>query len=113
LKTKSELIELQNEELIQSQEKLNDANLHLEDLVLKKTENIKEQNRLLLKYAYSNAHHVRGPIARALGLIQVSRLDTDLDNRWFFEKLEQEVKSADEIIRGLGRELANLDHLES
>ena len=88
LKIKSEQIETQNEELVQSQRRLNEVNQHLEDLVIKKTEDIKSQNEKILKYAYANAHHVRGPVARLLGLIQLSKLETELDYRWFFEKVE-------------------------
>ena len=109
LKIKSELIETQNEELVQSQGRLNEINQHLEDLVLKKTEDIKSQNEKILKYAYSNAHHVRGPVARLLGLIQLSKLETDLDYRWFFEKVEHETKQIDDIITGIAKELDEID----
>ena len=113
LKLKSELIEIQNEELVQSQGRLNEINQHLEDLVLKKTEDIKSQNEKILKYAYSNAHHVRGPVARLLGLIQLSKLETDLDYRWFFEKVEFSAKEIDEIITDISKELNELDSTNS
>lgn len=109
LKNKSEEIIAQNEELVQSQERLNEINLHLEDLVLQKTANIKQQNERLLKYAHANAHHVRGPVARMLGLIQLSKLKTDLDYPWFFEKVEEETQQVDKIIRGIARELDEID----
>ena len=109
LKLKSEQIETQNEELVQAQERLNEINQHLEDLVIKKTEDIKSQNEKILKYAYSNAHHVRGPVARLLGLIQLSKLETELDYRWFFEKVELSAKEIDEIITGISKELNEID----
>jgi hypothetical protein len=110
LKLKSEQIKSQNEELIQSKEHLNEMNRHLEDLVSKKTEAIKAQNEKILKYAHSNAHHVRGPVARLLGLIQLSKLETDLDYRWFFEKVEDSAKEVDTIIIGISKELDEIDH---
>jgi signal transduction histidine kinase len=109
LKNKSEEIEVQNEELVQSQEKLNELNLHLEDLVVKKTHNIELQNEKLTKYAFSNAHHVRGPIARLLGLIQLSKLETDLDYRWYFDKMEHESNEIDKITKRIARELNSTD----
>jgi len=105
LKEKTEEIEAQNEELIQGQDKLNEVNQHLEDLVDKKTENIKTQNEKLIKYAFTNAHHVRGPVARILGLLQLYRMDTDLNYPWVFEKIEEETKQIDEIIKGIGNDL--------
>ena len=113
LKLKSEQIETQNEELVQSQGRLNEINQHLEDLVLKKTENIKSQDETILKYAYSNAHHVRGPVARLLGLIQLSKLETDFDYSWFFEKVELSAKEIDEIITGISKELNEMDSTNS
>ncbi len=109
LKLKSEQIETQNEELVQSQERLNEINQHLEDLVLKKTEDIKAQNEKILRYAFFNAHHVRGPVARVLGLIQLSKLETDLNYQWFFEKVEHETKQIDDIITGIAKELDEID----
>jgi len=106
LKLKSAQVEIQNEELVQSQERLNEINQHLEDLVIKKTEKI-------LKYAHANAHHVRGPVARLLGLIQLSKLETDLDYRWFFEKVEFSAKEIDEIIIGISKELDEMDSTNS
>jgi len=99
LKDKSDEIAAQNEELMQSEENLSKVNLHLENLVEERTKKIREQNEMLLKYAYSNAHHVRGPVARVLGLIQVSKMKTDLDFPWFFEKVETEAKTIDAILK--------------
>jgi hypothetical protein len=42
---------------------------------------------------------VRGPVARVLGLIQVSKMKTDLDFPWFFEKVEDEAKAIDAILK--------------
>jgi hypothetical protein len=109
LKNKSEEIKAQNEELVQSQGRVNEINLHLEDLVLKKTKNIRQQHERLLKYAFANAHHVRGPVARLLGLIQLTKMKTDLDYPWFFEKVEHEANQVDEITRGIAKELDAID----
>jgi len=96
---------VQNEELLQGQENLSQINLHLETLVEERTQKIRTQNEILLNYAYTNAHHVRGPVARLLGLIQLSRMKTDLDYPWFFEKVEHETREIDIIIKRIGSEL--------
>jgi hypothetical protein len=105
LKDKSDEIAAQNEELMQSEENLSKVNQHLESLVEERTRKIREQNEMLLKYAYSNAHHVRGPVARVLGLIQISKMKTDLDFPWFFEKVENEAKAIDVILKRIASDL--------
>jgi hypothetical protein len=102
---KSSEIEAQNEELIQSQETLYQLNTHLESLVDERTHEVKKQNELLIKYAYSNAHHVRGPVARVLGLIQLSKLENKLDYPFLFEKIEEQTKEIDEVVKSINREL--------
>ncbi len=66
-------------------------------------------NKKLLKYAYLNAHEVRGPVARLLGLIQVSKLDTDPDYPWFFEKVENEATSIDKVLKVITEELNEIE----
>ena len=110
LKHKTSEIEQQNKDLLQKQTELNEINQHLEDLVDSKTRSIQRQNEMLIRYSYTNAHKVRGPVARILGLIQLSRLKTDLNFLWFFEKVEEETKGIDEIISGLSQELSNVEH---
>ncbi|MGC4023405.1 MAG: hypothetical protein QM734_16375 [Cyclobacteriaceae bacterium] len=104
---KSNEIETQNEELVQSQENLHNLNAHLENLVNERTEKVQKQNEQLIKYAYSNAHHVRGPVARLLGLIQISKLENDIDYSFLFKKIEEQTKEIDDVIKGINRELEN------
>ena len=105
LKEKSEEIESQNDELLRSHEELNRINSNLEKLVEEKTESIRLQQEKLLKYAHSNAHHVRGPIARLLGLIQLLKIDRQANYTWFFKKVEHEAKDIDEITRSISHDL--------
>ncbi|HNP18697.1 MAG TPA: hypothetical protein PKL31_09710 [Fulvivirga sp.] len=108
LQSQSDEIEAQNEELIQSQDKLNEFNIHLEELVSTKTQNILDQNKVLLKYAHANAHYVRGPVARLLGLVRLSKIDTTLDYPLLFSKIECEIKEMDIVIKEQSDELNRL-----
>ncbi len=108
LQSQADEIEAQNEELIQSQDRLNEFNLHLEKLVNKKTQNIVEQNKVLIKYAYANAHHVRGPVARLLGLVRLSKIDTEVNYPLLFSKIECEAKEMDIVIKEQSDELNSL-----
>lgn len=105
LRLKTEEVNQRNRELVESQERLNDMNARLEEMVQEKTQRLLRQNERIIKYAYTNAHHVRGPVARMLGLIQLSRMETNLDYPWLFGKLEEQVIEVDLIIKDLGREL--------
>jgi hypothetical protein len=102
---KTNEIETQNEELVQSQENLFELNTHLESLVEERTHRVKQQNEQLIKYAYANAHHVRGPVARALGLINLSRLDNHDDYTFLFQKIEEQIKEIDRVIKLINKEL--------
>ncbi len=104
---KTNEIETQNEELVQSHENLHDINNHLESLVNQRTEEVQRQNEQLIKYAYSNAHHLRGPVARVLGLIQLSKIETNLDYPFLFQKIEEQTKEIDEVVKGINKELEN------
>jgi signal transduction histidine kinase len=110
LKLKSEEIEVQNEELAQNQVMLSEVNQYLENLVENKTENIRQHNEKLKKYAYLNAHQVRGPVARLLGLVQLSAMECDVNYPWFFEKVTQEITSLDKIIQRIASELNCADN---
>jgi signal transduction histidine kinase len=102
---KSNEIETQNEELVQSHENLNSMNIRLESLVHERTKEVQKQNEQLIRFAYSNAHDVRGPVARVLGLIQLSKMEANLDYPFLFKKIEEQTKEIDEAIRGINREL--------
>jgi hypothetical protein len=102
---KTNEIETQNEELFQSQENLVKLNDHLETLVEARTSELKKQNERLIRYAYSNAHHLRGPVARLLGLIQLSRIDVNLDQVFLIREIEIQAFEIDEVVKSINREL--------
>ena len=100
-----EKIEEQNKELMRQSDELNRLNNYLGELVEQKTRSISDQNEMLVKLSFTNAHKVRGPVARILGLISVSRLNTDLNANWIFDKVEGEARDIDEILLTISREL--------
>jgi signal transduction histidine kinase len=102
---KTNEIEAQNEELVQSQETLNELNVNLEKLVGERAEKILHQNTQLRNYAYANAHHVRGPLARLLGLVQLSKIDASLNYPFLFEKIEEQAIEIDNVIKSINEEL--------
>lgn len=105
LNAKATEIVSQNEELTQIQEKLNVLNINLEGEVNERTAKIKVQNEILLKYSYTNAHHLRGPVARLLGLANVYRLETTTDPEIIIAMMEEQAKEIDDVIRKINEDL--------
>lgn len=105
LADKANEIEAQHEELQQNHESLFQLNNHLEQMVEERTDKVREQNERLIRYAYTNAHHLRGPVARLLGLIQISKMDTDLNYQFLFDRVQEQALELDKVVRDINREL--------
>lgn len=95
----------QKEELLLRQNELNAINDNLEALVNERSQKIIVKNEQLTKYAFTNAHNVRGPLARILGLIIVSKFEKESDYPFFFEKVKEEAESIDRILKQINDEL--------
>lgn len=62
------LVEL-NEELMASSDQIKSMNENLDELVKERSKKIEDQLQLMVRYAHMNAHDVRAPLARILGLL--------------------------------------------
>lgn len=71
--------------------------------------NLVTYNEKLIKYAHMTAHEVRGPLARLLGLIQLSKMTNDADYPWFFDKLKGEAHDIDKVLKEISEELSEID----
>ena len=74
-------------------------------MVERKTEDLQKQNEKILAYTHSNAHHVRASVARILGLVIVSKLETDKDYEWFFDKIADETRELNDITKKISYDL--------
>jgi len=105
-------IEAQNEELIQIQDNLSELNKDLERLVNERTERLQRKTKTLIEYtekitqySYSNAHHLRGPVARLLGLVALTKLNTGLDHEFFYKTIEDQANEIDTVVKQINIEL--------
>lgn len=105
LQEKTKEVEAQNEELLQIQDNLNMLNADLETLVHERTNRIKAQNEILLRYTYTNAHHLRGPVARLLGLVTIQRMESAPDNKFFFDRIEDQAHEIDQVVKQINEDL--------
>lgn len=105
LQMRNNEIVAQNEELMQIQDHLNELNMTLEKKVMERTAKIQSQNEILIKYSYANAHHLRGPVARLLGLANVYDLDPARDVDFLVQKMREEAQSIDSVIKQINEDL--------
>lgn len=66
-----------NSDLHASNEEVKTLNENLEKLVLERTTKINKQFEQLKRYVDINAHEVRAPLARLLGLLSLLKIETD------------------------------------
>lgn len=105
LHDKAEEIAAQHEELLQSHENVNEMNRNLEKIVMERTAKVHAQNEMLLKYTFTNAHQLRGPVARLLGLISIHKLDTNPDTNFYFRSIEDQANEIDTVVKQINAEL--------
>lgn len=105
LNEKAKEIEAQNEELLQIQDNLSALNANLEKIVNERTAKIQVQNEALIKYSYTNAHHLRGPVARLLGLASVYKLEPKTNPDFFIEKMVDQAKEIDSVVKQINIDL--------
>lgn len=104
-KTNIELNETQWE-LIAKNEEYEAINRNLEALVEERTRVIESKNRQIIDYANINAHKVRGPLARIMGLINISVYSNNPEElKNIFEKLKSPSQELNIIIEEINKTL--------
>ncbi|MBL6448511.1 hypothetical protein JMN32_19530 [Fulvivirga sp. 29W222] len=105
VKERTIVIQSQNEEIMTQNENIRLLNHQLEFKVKARTKSLEESNKRLLQYAHDNAHKVRAPLARLLGLVYLNKISKNEDMRVLMEKIGEAARELDEITRALGRNL--------
>jgi signal transduction histidine kinase len=95
----------QKNEVTKSRNELNEMNENLEKIILERTNNVKLKNDYLVKYSFANAHHVRGPLARILGLVQLAKLEKEVDYPFLFLKIDEQANEIDVVLKKINKEL--------
>ncbi len=105
LNEKATKIASQNDELRQIKDNLSVLNKDLEKIVNERTAKIQIQNEILIKYSYTNAHHLRGPVARLLGLGSIYKLENQPDADFIIEKMVDQAIQIDSVIKQINIDL--------
>jgi len=89
----------QNMELATRQEETRVINENLEAIVEERAYEIKNKNRSLSEYAFINAHMLRGPLCRIIGLIDLMEQEPNKHNEDQLAQLKSISKEIDHRIR--------------
>jgi len=98
-------IEAQNEELVQIQDNLNAVNANLEKIVSERTTKLLHQNEILIRYSFTNAHQLRGPVARLLGLASLYKLEEQPEPAFLIDKMVSEAHAIDTVLKQISADL--------
>jgi signal transduction histidine kinase len=97
LDRKNRKISAQHLLLKKNYNELEALNANLELIIGQKTEKITEKNKQLATAAYTNAHTIRAPLARILGLLNLVNLDPR-NREFYLDKINSEATDMDAIL---------------
>lgn len=99
LKQMHAAIQEQANELELAYEKIREHNLTLENGIEERTRQLNQQNRQLIQYAFFNAHKVRGPLARILGLVNLlPKAAHPLEAEFIQDRLKDSALELDKVV---------------
>ena len=107
----NEELRTSEEELLASGEELKQINENLNALVEHRTQTIINQNKRIIHHAFINAHKVRSPLARILGLVNLIGHEAELNKNGqeLLKHLNQSATELDDILKEVR---VNLDQAE-
>lgn len=106
LSTQTEELVKNNHLLRRSQEEVSFMNANLEYLIKQRTELIKSQHEKLIEYTYYNAHKVRGPLARILGILELMKIDKSIDVALMLSLMNQAATELDQKVKEINTTMA-------
>ncbi|MCU0429779.1 MAG: hypothetical protein MUF42_07370 [Cytophagaceae bacterium] len=85
-------------------------NNSLEQILEKQNLEIERKNRALDQYAYINAHQLRAPIARIIGLVELcSHLELSDEGKEIIARMKSESKELDLVVRNISKLIHEAD----
>lgn len=102
----------QNEEVKLQKEEIESINNNLEKLIVQRTQKVLEHEKLFTEYANINAHKVRSPLARILGLLNLIQLEEDKEKliKEFLPILKENANELNDILDEVSRSLNAVSH---
>lgn len=106
-----EEIAAQADNLMQLYKEITAINNNLEELVRARTEELADQNRRLAEYAFTNAHKLRGPLTRIMGLINIINIAPTVEEKLhYIDLLNKATKQLDEVVHNIQKLVTEKDN---
>jgi GAF domain-containing protein len=106
-------ISFQNQILLQQKEFIDTINQSLEARIKERTQKLEWQNQQLAEYTFINAHHLRGPLCRIIGLINLMEIpEYRHETGDFIAKIRIATEELDSVIRTINQRLEEGSNLE-
>ncbi len=105
-----EELQVQKQRIKEQNAALNNVKEQLENLLQVRSAQIQEQNEDFVKYAFLNSHKVRSPLARIMGLINLSKyedFDEEEKRQYYFDEMKLNAEELDEILKEINVLLDN------
>ncbi|HEY9006124.1 MAG TPA: hypothetical protein VIM75_08325 [Ohtaekwangia sp.] len=103
----NKLLKDQNEEITQINNRLEEANFHLEERVAERTLELEKHNQKLTEYAFINSHLLRGPLCSILGLINLlNKTSLSETEKEILAHLKDSSHNLDDVVSKIGEVLA-------
>jgi signal transduction histidine kinase len=110
-RTQKKLLE-QNDIMLQQKEEIEGINNNLAQIIVDSTQKMKDQEARITKFAYINAHKVRSPLARIIGLLNLISLENNKATvfedylpilRSNADELNDQLQEVSQTLNGIGR----------
>jgi signal transduction histidine kinase len=108
-RTQKKLLD-QHNMLAHQKEEIEVINNNLEQLIVDRTEKIKDQETRITKFAFINAHKVRSPLARIMGLLNLIDLEKNKVNTFeeYLPKLRDNAEELNEMLKEVSNTLNDI-----
>lgn len=112
-RTQKKLLE-QHEMMAHQKEEIEGINNNLEQIIVDRTEKIKDQESRINRFAFINAHRVRSPLARIIGLLNLIELEKNKNGTCeeYLPKLKSNAEELNEMLREVSITLNEIGHGE-
>jgi signal transduction histidine kinase len=104
LNNKNKKIKEQHTLLKKNYRELNELNENLASTITQKTQKIAEKNKHLAAIVYANAHTIRGPLARILGLLNLAALEPE-NRDLYYCKISHEAVDMDKTLTTVTKQI--------
>jgi tetratricopeptide (TPR) repeat protein len=100
----SQKILRKNKELIRQRKEINRLNALQEEEIRMQSYQLENSQKTIETYAYRNAHDLRGPLARILGILNLFEVD-DIDKEDLWKRMQISARELEEVVTKIAREL--------